>query len=242
MIRSALPDVPIIYDAEALFYVRAERHLEFLSSPGERDRQRGLAVAMKKIECEIVAEADVVVCLSEDEADVARGNSLAPRPADCQDPVVRRHRAHRVPASRTAATSCSWPAGPPAPGRPTWTDSDGSSKKSFPRLRALVPWVVLRISGGAISVPSLAGLTSYGVQFEGHIPDLRALYETARVAIAPLRFGSGVMAPPLEALQYGVPIRRHPHRRRRHRRARHEGHPALAIIPRTSPPRSASCW
>ena len=28
VIRSALPEVPIIYDAEALFYVRDERQLE----------------------------------------------------------------------------------------------------------------------------------------------------------------------------------------------------------------------
>ena len=36
MIRAAMPDVPIIYDAEALFYVRAERQLAFIEDADEQ--------------------------------------------------------------------------------------------------------------------------------------------------------------------------------------------------------------
>jgi glycosyltransferase involved in cell wall biosynthesis len=44
------------------------------------------------------------------------------------------------------------------------------------------------------------------VELLGYVPDLRSLYETARVVIVPMRVGSGVKVKCLEAVQYGVPV------------------------------------
>ena len=40
----------------------------------------------------------------------------------------------------------------------------------------------------------------------GYVPDLRSLYEAARVVVVPMRVGSGVKVKCLEAIQYGVPV------------------------------------
>ena len=59
---------------------------------------------------------------------------------------------------------------------------------------------------GANPPPAARALAGPAVDFVGFTPDLRTVYETARVVVVPMRFGAGVKVKCIEALQYGVPV------------------------------------
>lgn len=77
----------------------------------------------------------------------------------------------------------------------------------WPRLRTARPDAVLHVVGR--SAPAwLLNKAGRDVRFHGAIPEaaLRKRYATARVVIAPLRFGAGVKGKVVEAMRHGVPI------------------------------------
>jgi glycosyltransferase involved in cell wall biosynthesis len=53
---------------------------------------------------------------------------------------------------------------------------------------------------------SVAALARPGLKVLGHVPDLRPLLQTARVSIAPLRYGAGVKGKVNEAMNFGIPV------------------------------------
>jgi len=203
IIRRLLPTTPIIYDAEALFFRRMERQLEFLSDRSERTRWAVETDEMRTLEFKILADADLVVCLSEDEASIARqvtdearvitkipflgGISCTDRPFEDRSDIV-------LVASWVAGTSS-----PNVDGL-TWFITE-----VFPLVQRHVPWVNLRITGDS-PPEALLRLAGFGVVFEGLVANLNTLYQGARCVIVPLRFGSGVKIKTIEALQFGVPV------------------------------------
>ncbi len=111
----------------------------------------------------------------------------------------------------------------------------------LPLVRAHVPDARLLAAGSHVTqrIWSLAGP---GVSIHADVApgDLRKLYASARVAVAPLRYGAGVKLKVVEALREGTPLVTTPDRRpgparpRGGRRRRHR-----CATP--SPPRSAAC-
>ena len=77
----------------------------------------------------------------------------------------------------------------------------------FPLIRARVPDARLVIAGADPS-PAIKGLADAAIEVTGRVSDerLAELYDTARVAMAPLRYGAGVKGKVVEALRYGVPV------------------------------------
>jgi O-antigen biosynthesis protein len=201
-VRSWLPHVPLIYDAEALFHRRMTKQLAFVTDPSVRATQGTAADEMKALEMKILAGADLVVCLSEDEAAIARQVTAGSK-------VVT-----KVPflggISCTGAgfeerndivLVASWVAGTGSP------NVDGLMwflEEVFPLVQVRVPWAHVRITGGS-PPDSLTRLAGFGITFEGHVSDLSSFYDRARCVIVPLRFGSGVKIKTIEALQFGVP-------------------------------------
>ena len=76
----------------------------------------------------------------------------------------------------------------------------------LPLVRASVPGVRVTLVGSNPHVDVLA-LAGNGVEVTGYVSDerLAAYYGSARVAVAPLRFGGGVKGKVLESLRFGVP-------------------------------------
>jgi O-antigen biosynthesis protein len=193
----------LLYDAEALFHRRMTKELDFLTDPFERAQAAAAADEMRDLEMRILKRADLVVCLSDDEASVARevkdGSKVVTK-----IPFLGGIRWTERPFEerQEILLVASWMAGPRSP------NADGLTwflAKVFPLIQARIPWVQLRITGQA-PPDSLTALARYGVTFEGLVADLSSLYESARCVIVPLRFGSGVKIKTIEALQFGVPV------------------------------------
>ena len=95
-----------------------------------------------------------------------------------------------------------WLAGPDSP------NADGLRwfiRAVWPLVIAEIPWARLRVTGDAPS--SVRALASEpDVEFTGLVPDIYDVYDRARVAVVPLRYGAGVMTKAIEALRFGVPM------------------------------------
>jgi glycosyltransferase involved in cell wall biosynthesis len=203
IVRESLPDVALVYDAEALFHRRMNKQLEFVGDPFDRARCAAEADEMKVREMRILAGADLVVCLSEDEAAVAR---QATNDARVITKIPFLGGITRTDWSfeerRDIVLVASWVAGTGSP------NVDGLAwfiREVFPLVQARIPWARLRITGG--SPPDvLTDMAGFGITFEGQIPELSSFYQGARCVVVPLRFGSGVKIKTIEALQFGVPV------------------------------------
>ncbi|MDO4888433.1 MAG: glycosyltransferase [Actinomycetaceae bacterium] len=74
-----------------------------------------------------------------------------------------------------------------------------------PLVRRALPDIEVRIYGR--DAPAwLRDMASEHVKFEGYVADLADVYDRARVAIAPLRYGAGVKGKVGEALSWGLPM------------------------------------
>ncbi|MBV8371263.1 MAG: glycosyltransferase [Candidatus Eremiobacteraeota bacterium] len=203
-IRKHHPDAALIYDAEALFHRRIRLQLELEADPARRDAlQRELEIAYE-LEGRIARLADHVVCVSADEERALR--AFAPRtPIDLllatTEGVVpsRRAFAQRRPQALFVA---GWMAGP---GSPNADGLEWFGAEVMPLVTARLPDACAIITG-ANPPPQVLRLRSPAIRFTGFVDDLQELYASARIAIAPLRFGAGVKIKTIEAVQHGVPV------------------------------------
>lgn len=74
----------------------------------------------------------------------------------------------------------------------------------WPALRERLPGVGLRVVGSQQG-DDIKGLAGNGVQVVGHVENLQAELDRARIAIAPLRWGAGVKGKVATAMAAGVP-------------------------------------
>lgn len=74
-----------------------------------------------------------------------------------------------------------------------------------PLIKQRLPSVTFYIVGSSAS-PEIEAYNSATVRVMGYVPDINPLLQSARVFVAPLRFGAGVNGKIGEALSYGVPV------------------------------------
>ena len=74
----------------------------------------------------------------------------------------------------------------------------------LPRIRETLPDIRLHVVGSNPPA-AIRELESDAVIIEGFVPDLKPLFDSVRVAIAPLRFGAGVKGKVATAMAHGVP-------------------------------------
>jgi sugar transferase (PEP-CTERM/EpsH1 system associated) len=75
----------------------------------------------------------------------------------------------------------------------------------LPTIRQKMPGVQFIIAGQR-PVPKVTELANDHVQVTGFVKDLAAMYNSASVVVAPLRFGAGTQNKVLEAMAMGVPV------------------------------------
>jgi glycosyltransferase involved in cell wall biosynthesis len=200
ILAELLPGVPVIYDAEALYFRRLERQAK-LADGAVRVKLLKEAAEMRHLEERIAAEADAVVCISEEEADLLTRH--ARRTVVVNGPLL----AHATwtdedfPHRKGVGFVAGWSAGPRSP------NVDGLkwfARHVWPRVLARVPSAELVVTGSE-PPPEVRRFSSGSIRFAGVIPDLGRFYAGLRLAVVPIRYGSGVKLKAVEALQSGVP-------------------------------------
>ena len=80
-------------------------------------------------------------------------------------------------------------------------------REILPLIRSARPAARLILAGSG-PTPRVRALAGAGLEVTGYVSDpaLTALYDQARVVVAPLRFGAGVKGKIVEALRLGVPV------------------------------------
>ncbi|GJD92620.1 hypothetical protein BHAOGJBA_6176 [Methylobacterium hispanicum] len=199
-IRAALPTEPgtagprIVYDAEAIFCQRKIRKGQFYPQV-----MNGLDPdTLLAEEVALTRAADLVLSVSESEADLFRhhgveaavlGHCLRPR--------------QRVPSVKGRADFLF------VGERADWTSPNTDSvlwfiDEVFPRVRAALPDARLHLAGHLASEAVRRRLSDV-VESHGEVPDLRPLYDRARVFVAPTQFAAGVPYKVIDATANGLP-------------------------------------
>jgi hypothetical protein len=159
------------------------------------------ASAMRALEESIAAEVDAVVCISADEANLLNGTTKAPVLVNA--PLLAKATlSHAGFAARSnVGFVAGWSAGGNSP------NADGLrwfARHVWPLVLARAPGARLLVTGDDPPREVLRfGCES--IEFLGRVPDLERFYDQLRVAIVPIRYGSGVKLKTVEALQFGVP-------------------------------------
>jgi hypothetical protein len=79
-------------------------------------------------------------------------------------------------------------------------------EKIWPQIRSELPECRFRIAGSNPGDEVLALARTPGVEVIGFVPDLMPLFDSARVFVAPLRYGAGVKGKVGQSLAHGLPV------------------------------------
>ena len=199
LVRRLQPQAALVYDAEALYSTRMARAARL---PGRRGHAQALECSRYLgIERRIGSKADVVVTVSATEAMAwgrwdARVHTIPPFSGSPVTPGT-------YAARDRVLFAAGWRAGAESP------NGDGLRwflGEVLPLVAKRMPAFVLDVLGSPPADLHLPLGSQPHLRFLGPVDDLSGIYDRARVAIVPLRYGAGVKVKALEALEYGVPV------------------------------------
>lgn len=194
-IRRAAPRVRVVYDMVDAHFVRLRRES---AVTGDASAARE-AARYERLEAELARAADLVWFAST--ADREAVERLAPDVAGEVVPTVHRPRQGGLPfAAREHLIFVGNFVHRPNADAVRFLIAD-----ILPLVRAEIPGVQLLLVGDN-APPELGTDAPEGVRVLGYVPDLDPLMESARVFVAPIRFGAGINGKIGEALAYGLPV------------------------------------
>lgn len=197
LVRSVCPWARVLYDTVDLHFLRMERQAALTENPVLRREAR----AMRELELACVRSADVTLAVSELERQLLL--DLVP------ELVVE-----------TLPNVFITPKAPPPgiQGRQDllflggfWHQPNADAVLWFadqilPLIRAEAPEIVFRIAGSNPTPEVLALGDRPGIEVLGYVPDLTAIFDAARVFVAPLRYGAGMKGKVGQAMISGLPV------------------------------------
>jgi GT2 family glycosyltransferase/glycosyltransferase involved in cell wall biosynthesis len=195
------PQALRVFDTEALTFRRLDRLAELLPPGSEANRVRAEAIQTREIEIRAVQEADVVLCVSDEEveyiASVAPGKPTFVLPA-IVDPIPNPGFDER----RDLIFFGGFLAGP---GSPNEDAVVYLVNEVLPAFWEQHPDVVLNIVG-ADATPAVRELAGPRVKVIGYVDDPSEWLLQARVHFNPMRFGAGVKLKLLDSMAAGLPF------------------------------------
>ena len=199
-LRQWLPGVPVVYDAEALYFTRLERQANLADGP-TRAQLLKAAQEMRDLEESIARDVQAVVCISPEEQNLLAAKTSSPVVVSGPLLSAPKFTAREFAARSGVGFVAGWTAGPNAP------NVDGLrwfARHVWPRVLARIPDIQLLVTGDSPPREVLR-FASDSINFIGRVSDLEDFYARLRVAVVPIRYGSGVKLKAVEALQFGVP-------------------------------------
>jgi glycosyltransferase involved in cell wall biosynthesis len=193
--KKHMPEAKLVFDTVDLHFLRQQREAE-IASDEELIRVAG---EMKAAELDIIAKADVTLVVSPHERSLLE--TEAPRaqvqvlsnihePAPGSRSFADRHGIVFIGGFRHApnADAVLWYA-----------------TEILPLLRAQSRGFKTTIIGSDVP-ETIRQFAADDFVIAGFVPDVEPLFNAARIAIAPLRYGAGVKGKVNLAMQYGVPV------------------------------------
>jgi GT2 family glycosyltransferase/glycosyltransferase involved in cell wall biosynthesis len=187
---------PLVYDAEAVVSAREVLQGEL---SGDTELTRKAAVRLSH-ELATAREADVVVAVSQPEAKIFSD-------AGCQKVTVLGHRMPVESAARKAPTNADllFVGRLTELGSPNVDSMLWFIQSIFPKVLAEMPTARLRIAG-MVSDSVRALLEGPNIEVLGKVEDLKPLFLSSRVFVAPTRFAAGIPMKITEASARGLPV------------------------------------
>jgi GT2 family glycosyltransferase len=188
---------PAIYDAEAIFAEREAAHVALQGKRGRPELQR-LRIAE---ELSLARAARVVLAVNDAEADKFRaagrsdvrvlGHALSPSPT----PQAFAERSNLLFVGALDDDES-----------PNVDSLVWFVEEVVPLIERIIsqPWVLNVV--GRCSAPRVQAIRSPRIRLLGRVEDLRPIYGSARVFIAPTRYAAGVPMKVHEAAAFGVPV------------------------------------
>ncbi|TQM81889.1 GT2 family glycosyltransferase [Saccharothrix saharensis] len=201
-VAESQPQAVKVYDSESLFHRRMDQYVEHAESPVERTRLAVEAAEQRAVEEAAFRWADIGICVTEQEAEWARG--VAP---DTAVKVVGypADRPGHVPGveSRTGiAYFGGFMAGPGSPNEIAVLDL---VRDVLPPLLARHPDLRLGVVG-ADPTPAVKALASPHVEIVGRVPNPAWVLGRYRLQVVPMRLGTGIKLKFLDSMAAGLPF------------------------------------
>ena len=190
------PRPPVLYDAEAVWALRAALQSAVQGQPMSAQAQEALLLE----EARLAAAASHVMAVNETEAEVFRARG-------CTSVSVVSHGFTAAPtpnghAVRQDLLFVGALDDDPSPNADalTWLVNE-----ILPRVQALLGTPLRLLVAGRCAAPRVRALAGPQVILLGQVADLGSLYDGARVFVAPHRFAAGIPTKVLEAAARGLP-------------------------------------
>ena len=201
-LRICAPQARIVFDTVDLHFVRLSREAELVERLGGAPETSTMlhqrSKLYRELELALVRACDRTLVVSESERDLLAG--LAPGAPVSVLSNVHTPGPEAGVAGRPGVLFVGSFEHPPNRDAAYWLAGE-----IWPLVRRRVPDAVLDLVGHD-PTNELRVLDGQGVRFRGWVADLAALYDTARLSVAPLRFGAGVKGKVGESLAAGVPV------------------------------------
>jgi O-antigen biosynthesis protein len=193
-IRESLPAASLIYDTVDLHFLRMEREAETVGGAHARVE----AMLQKRVELDIIERSDAVIVVSEVEAALLR--TMVETPVFVVPNIHESDPTAVTPAGRSGLLFVGG-----FQHRPNEDAVQWFVEQILPLVVERHPDTVLTVVGS--NVPdSIRALAGDHVRIAGWVDDLVPLYRSARVGLAPLRYGAGIKGKVGEAMSLGLPM------------------------------------
>jgi GT2 family glycosyltransferase/glycosyltransferase involved in cell wall biosynthesis len=196
VLRRRFPEAPLIYDAEALYFVREELRAAALGrkpNPAASREQRAL-------ETTLLRAADLVIAVSEHERDLIV--SLAPELAERVFVWGHPAAVRPTPSPFDARSGLLFVGSFPSADSPNEHAVRSFLDDVFPAVQRQLA-CTFRIVGRAPE--GLQRRASASVEVAGFVPDLEPEYDRHRIFVVPNQFSAGIPLKLVEAMSRGIP-------------------------------------
>lgn len=179
----------IVYDTVDLHYLRMQRESAVTGRDGGWE-------AMRDLELDLIRKADCSVVTSEAERDILAEFLLKTYVVPIIEATPVTYTAY---AARHDLLFIGNYTHAPNADAAVWM-----AQEIMPKIWEHLPDLRL-VLAGADPTPRVERLANERIIVSGYVPDARALFESARVFVAPLRFGAGMKGKIVQAISYGLP-------------------------------------
>lgn len=195
LVRSYAPQAQLIFDTVDLHFVREEREAEISQSR----LQKAQATLTKNQELSLVNDCDVSIVVSDFEKKLLEELS----PESVVDIVSNIHSSTPLRPGFEARSGIIFVGGfrhTPNIDAITWF-----VKKVYPHVEKLLPDVTISIIGSNMP-DEILNIREKNIEIRGFVENIDSELQSARVSIAPLRYGAGVKGKVNEAMNFGIPV------------------------------------